>query len=339
MIRVVIIDDSALVRSVLKREIDAHPQMKVVGVAPDPFVAREIIVREHPDVITLDLEMPRMDGITFLQKMMKHFPVPTIVVSSLAPHNSEMALAALECGAVDVVGKPSVAYSIDKVVPDLLEKILAASTANVKKLITSSQAVVQKKQATLSVTTNCVIAIGSSTGGTRALEEIIPQLPLTSPGVVIVQHMPAGFTKSFSERLNTLSAVEVKEAENGDAVIPGRVLVAPGNFHMVLQRDGARYTVKIIDGEPVHHQCPSVEVLFQSVAATAGKNSIGIILTGMGSDGATGLNAMKDIGAVTFAQDEETSVVWGMPGEAVKIGAAQHILPLRNIIPNALQIK
>ncbi len=338
MIKVVIIDDSAMVRSVLKREIDAHPLMKVVGVAPDPFIAREIIVKERPNVLTLDLEMPRMDGITFLQKMMKHFPIPTIVVSSLAPKNSEMALTALHCGAVDVVGKPSVAYSIDKVIPELLAKIKTASTVDVTKLIASTKSSSVKTPSKLSVTTNRVIAIGSSTGGTRALEDILPQLPLTSPGVVITQHMPAGFTKSFSERLNSLCSVEVKEAQDGDAVIPGRVLIAPGNYHMILKRDGARYTVRIIDGEPVHHQRPSVEVLFHSVANTAGKNSIGIILTGMGADGASGLNAMKDTGAATIAQDKDTSVVWGMPGEAVKIGAAEHVLPLLKIIPKALQI-
>ncbi len=339
MIKVVIIDDSAMVRSVLKREIDAHPRMKVVGVAPDPFVARDIIVRERPTVITLDLEMPRMDGITFLQKMMKHFPIPTIVVSSLAPKNSEMALTALDCGAVDVVGKPTVAYSIDKVIPDLLEKIITASTVDIRKLAPLNRSTGARPESKLSVTTNRVIAIGSSTGGTRALEEILPQLPLTSPGVVIAQHMPSGFTKSFADRLNTLCSVEVKEAQDGDAVIPGRVLIAPGNYHMVLKRDGARYTVKIIEGEPVHHQRPSVEVLFDSVASVAGKNSIGIILTGMGVDGAYGLNGLKEAGAATIAQDKDTSVVWGMPGEAVKIGAAQHVLPLTKIIPKALQIK
>lgn len=335
MIKVLIVDDSALVRSVLKREIESASDMKVVGVAPDPYIARELLVKEKPDVMTLDLEMPRMDGITFLSKVMEHYPIPTIVVSSLAPENSEMALAALETGAVDVVGKPGEAYSIDQVIPILLSKIRAASTVAVSKLRFDKKV----NRPRLSVTTNRVIAIGASTGGTRALEQILPSLPVNAPGVVITQHMPAGFTKSFAERLNTLCKMEVKEAESGDAVLNGRILIAPGNYHMILVRDGARYVVDIKEGAPVHHQRPSVEVLFQSVAKNAGKNSIGIMLTGMGGDGATGLLAMKNAGAVTVAQDEKTSVVWGMPGEAVKIDAAQYILPLDNIFSKVLTIK
>lgn len=336
MIKVLIVDDSAIVRSVLKKEIDACSDMEVVGVAPDPYVAREMLVSKRPDVITLDLEMPRMDGITFLTKMMKHLPIPTIVVSSLSPENSEMALTALRCGAVDVVGKPGVAYSIDKVIPDLLAKIRTASTATVTQIATEKKSV--SVSPLLSVTTNKIIAIGASTGGTRALEAILPTLPQNSPGVIITQHMPAGFTKSFADRLNTLCKMSVKEAEAGDAVVSGQILIAPGNYHMVLKRDGARYVVDVISGEQVHHQRPSVEVMFHSVARNAGKNSIGIILTGMGGDGAAGLLAMKNSGAVTVAQDQKTSVVWGMPGEAVKKDAAQFILPLMDIFPKILKL-
>ncbi len=335
MIKVLIVDDSAIVRSVLTREITAAGDMEVVGTAPDPFVAREMIARCRPDVITLDLEMPRMDGITFLKKLMEHFPVPVIIVSSLAPKNSEMALIAIECGAVDVVAKPGIAYSIDQVVPDLLAKIRAAALISVDKL--RKQLSTRTSRGSLTVTTNKIIAIGASTGGTRALELILPTLPRTCPGVLITQHMPAGFTKSFADRLNTLCDVDVKEAEAGDAVLPGRILVAPGNYHMVLKRDGARYVVEIISGEQVHHQRPSVEVLFHSVARHAGKNSIGILLTGMGADGAVGLKAMRDAGAITVAQDKESSIVWGMPGEAVKIDAAQFVLPLMEIFPKILR--
>jgi len=334
MIRVLIIDDSAIVRSVLSREISAMPDMDVIGVAPDPFVARELIAQSKPDVITLDLEMPRMDGITFLSKLMKHYPIPVIVVSSLTPQNSEMALIAMECGAVDVVVKPSETYSIDQVIPDLIRKIRIAATIPTERLLCSKPQQISSK---LSVTTNKIVAIGASTGGTRALERILPTLPKTAPGIMITQHMPAGFTKSFADRLNKLCSVEVKEAENGDAVVSGRVLIAPGNYHMILKRDGARYIASVINGEQVHHQRPSVDVLFQSVASNAGQNSIGIILTGMGSDGASGLKSMRDSGAITVAQDRESSVVWGMPGEAVKLNAAQFVLPLSEIFPKILR--
>lgn len=336
MIKVLIVDDSAIVRSVLTREITAASDMEVVGTAPDPFVAREMIARCRPNVITLDLEMPRMDGISFLKKLMEHFPIPVIIVSSLAPKNSEMALLAIECGAVDVVAKPGFAYSIDQVIPDLLAKIRVAALIDRSSLLRKIDNATAR--GSLSVTTNKIIAIGASTGGTRALESILPTLSKTCPGILITQHMPSGFTKSFSDRLNTLCEVDVKEAEVGDAVLPGRVLVAPGNYHMVLKRDGARYVVDIISGEQVYYQRPSVEVLFHSVAQHAGKNSIGIILTGMGADGAVGLKAMRDSGAVTVAQDRESSTVWGMPGEAVKIDAAQFVLPLMEIFPKILRI-
>jgi len=335
VIKVLVVDDSAIVRSVLTREISAAPDMEVVGSAPDPFVAREMIARFHPDVITLDLEMPRMDGITFLTKIMEHHPIPVIIVSSLAPKNSEMALTAIECGAVDVVAKPGLAYSVDQVVPDLLAKIRAAAQIPRSKLQMKSEA--PKVRSALTVTTNKIIAIGASTGGTRALEMILPLLPKNSPGVMITQHMPAGFTRSFADRLNTLCEVDVKEAVSGDAVVPGRVLIAPGNFHMVLKRDGARYIADVITGEQVYHQRPSVEVLFHSVARNAGKNSIGVILTGMGADGAIGLKAMRDAGALTVAQDKDSSVVWGMPGEAVKVDAVDLILPLMDIFPTILR--
>lgn len=325
-----------MVRKVLKKELGADPQIEVVGVAPDPYIARELIVREKPDVITLDLEMPRMDGISFLRRLMRHFPIPTIVVSSLTPQNSEMAITALECGAVDIVCKPSKSYSIDNVIEELIQKIKLVSKYKLKQ-ITIKDSVV-KSNAKLSVTTEKIVAIGASTGGTKALERIIPTLPVNFPGTVITQHMPKGFTKSFADRLNSMSSVNVKEADDGESVITGKVLIAPGDKHLVLNRSGARYIVNVVDGEKVCYQRPSVDVLFNSVAKVAGKNAFGVLLTGMGKDGAEGLLKMKQFGSITIAQDEDSSIVWGMPGEAVKIGAAMYINPLMEIVPHLLKL-
>ncbi len=335
-IKVLIVDDSAVVRQMLSRELDRHAGIKVVATAADPYIARDKIVKYQPDVITLDIEMPRMDGLTFLRKLMAHDPRPVIVVSSLTGEGTQTAIEALASGAVDIVCKPGSAYSIEDLSPVLAQKVRNASTAKVKtRAAFTPQDKPAKKascgDASMVATTDKVIAIGASTGGVQALTEVLTALPATAPGIVLVQHMPARFTASFADRLNGICAVEVREAVDGDTVIPGRVLIAPGGKHMRLRRSGARYYVEVIDGPEVHHQRPSVEVLFDSVAKYAGPNAVGAILTGMGADGAQGLLNMRRAGARTIAQDEATSTVFGMPMEAIKCGAAEKILPLSEV--------
>ncbi|SFM50458.1 protein-glutamate methylesterase/protein-glutamine glutaminase [Thermodesulforhabdus norvegica] len=335
-IRVLIVDDSAIVRKIFTHELSKYPDIEVVGTAPDPYIARDKIVKLKPDVITLDIEMPRMDGLTFLKKLMKYYPVPTIVVSSLTQKNSRMALDALEAGAVEVMAKPGGSYSVGDMSVQLAEKIRAASRI---RMFPSQLPRKDKKEGdnlkvtsfALGKTTHKVIAIGASTGGTEAIKTVLTQLPPTTPGIVIVQHMPPKFTTSFAERLNDLCQIEVREAKDGDAVVPGLALIAPGNFHMVLKRSGARYYVEIKDGPMVCYQRPSVDVLFFSVARYAGSNAVGVLMTGMGKDGAQGLLAMKQAGARTIAQDEESCVVFGMPKEAIKLGAADYVVPLPKI--------
>ena len=332
MIKVLIVDDSALVRKVLTEELSRYSDIEVVGGAIDPYVARDKIVRLKPDVITLDIEMPRMDGLSFLSKLMKFYPMPVVVVSSLTPRNSQNAIRALELGAVEVICKPGSSLSAPDISQRLVEAIRAASCAKVAKTFVelpdkeSSQGYkIQLK------TTHKVIAMGASTGGTIALENILTQMPLNIPGILVVQHMPEYFTASFADRLNTICKIEVREAKDGDTAAPGLALIAPGGRHMLLERSGAFYQVRIKGGPMVHHQRPSVDVLFYSVAKNAGANAMGILLTGMGSDGAEGLLAMKESKAYTIAQDEATSIVYGMPGEAVKLGAACDVLPLNEI--------
>jgi two-component system chemotaxis response regulator CheB len=330
VIRVLVVDDSALVRKVLTDELSKFPDIEVVGSAVDPYAAREKIAALRPDVITLDIEMPRMDGLSFLEKLMRHFPIPVVVVSSLTPRNSETALRALALGAVEVISKPGSMYSTPDVGGQLVRAIRAAAGARVTRLAEAPDApVAEAPRASAGLaTTHKVLAIGASTGGTRAIEALLRQLPADCPGTVIVQHMPAVFTASFAERLNQLCAMEVREAQDNDPVVPGVALIAPGDRHMILQRSGARYHVRIKDGPPVHHQRPSVDVLFLSVARNAGRNAVGTILTGMGSDGASGLLAMRESGARTFAQDEASCVVFGMPKEAIRLGAAEEVVPL-----------
>lgn len=330
-VRVLIVDDSAIVRKVLSQQLSQHRGIEVVGTAPDPYIARDKIVALEPDVLTLDVEMPRMDGITFLRKLMKYHPMPVIILSSLTPKGGKTAMEALAAGAVEVVSKPGPAYSVGEACNDLVQKIEAASRARIKQIAAETPA--QPVPATLHMaeTTNKIFAIGASTGGVQALSCVLPSLPSNAPGTLVVQHMPGNFTKSFAERLNNECAVHVKEAQDGDHVIPGTVLIAPGGLHMLLQRSGASYYVTIKDGPSVCHQKPSVEVLFNSVAKYAGANAVGAILTGMGNDGAGGLLNMRENGAFTIAQDEASSIVFGMPKEAIECGAAQKVVPLRQV--------
>ena len=328
-VKVLIVDDSAVVRQLLARELGRDPGIRIVGTAPDPYVAREKILELSPDVLTLDVEMPRMDGITFLGKLMASRPMPVIVVSSLTPQGTQTAMDALSAGAVDVMCKPNSAYSVDNLAPELARKIKAAALTR-PGLISSAQ---RPHAAPLSMatTTDKILAIGASTGGVQALTEVLSAMPANAPGTLVTQHMPARFTASFADRLNGVCKMRVREARDGDAVIPGQVLLAPGDFHMLLRRSGARYYVEVKAGPEVFHQRPSVEVMFNSVAKYAGANAVGAILTGMGADGARGLLAMRQAGAATIAQDEKSCVVFGMPMEAIKCGAAEHVVPLREV--------
>lgn len=333
MIKVLVVDDSAIVRKIFNEELSKEPDIEVVGTAPDPFVARDKILSLKPDVLTLDIEMPRMDGLTFLRKLMTHYPIPIIIVSSLTPKGSTMALEAMESGAIDVVAKPGAAYTVGDMSRQLVEKIRAASKARITKRQETSKNDVKKPvmASAMGETTNKVVAIGASTGGTEALKEVLTRMPPNSPGIVVVQHMPANFTTAFAVRLDSLSQIRVKEAQDNDSVVPGTALIAPGNYHMLLRRSGARYYVQVKNGPMVHHQRPAVDVLFNSTAQYAGANSIGVIMTGMGSDGADGLLKMKNAGARTMAQDEASCVVFGMPKEAIRKGAADKILSLDQI--------
>jgi two-component system chemotaxis response regulator CheB len=332
-LKVLIVDDSAIVRKIFSEVLSREPDLEVVGTAPDPYVARDKIVQTRPDVITLDVEMPRMDGLTFLKKIMHYHPLPVIIVSSLTPKGGKMALEALELGAVEVLAKPGTAFSVGDLGVELAEKIRAAAHIrfDARKFQEAASSPGPAKVSPLSQTTDKIIAIGASTGGTEAIREVLIRLPQNTPGMVIVQHMPPKFTTAFAERLNQQCAMEVKEAQDGDAVVTGRALLAPGNYHMLLKRSGARYYVQVKTGPPVHHQRPSVDVLFNSAALTGGANVIGVILTGMGADGADGLLAMKEKGAYTIAQDEASCVVFGMPKEAINRGATNKVLPLTRI--------
>jgi two-component system chemotaxis response regulator CheB len=330
-IRVLIVDDSAVVRKVFSEELSKYHDIEIIGTAPDPFVARDKIVALQPDVITLDIEMPRMDGLTFLRKLMKHYPLPTIIVSSLTPKGGKLTLEAMEIGAVDVIAKPGGSYTVGNMSVQLAEKIRAASYAKIARKDLGSHEPDHPPLKALAQTSYKIIAIGASTGGTEALKKVLTKLPANSPGIVIVQHMPANFTAAFADRLDSLCQITVKEARDNDSVVPGLALIAPGNFHMILRRSGARYYVEVKTGPMVHHQRPAVDILFKSTAKYAGANAIGVILTGMGADGAQGLLEMKNAGADTIAQDENSCVVFGMPKEAIKMGAADKVLPLDKI--------
>lgn len=333
MIKVLIVDDSALVRKILTTELSKFSDIEIVGTAIDPYVARDKILALKPDVMTLDIEMPRMDGLSFLEKIMKYHPMPVVIVSSLTPRNSEMAIRALELGALDVVCKPGGTFSASNISQQLANAIRGASHAKFMKKEEAAGPPPRKldRKPVQLLTTHKVLAIGASTGGTKAIEVVLRDLPASTPGTVIVQHMPEGFTRSFADRLNQITEMEVREARDSDYVVPGVALIAPGNYHMVLQRSGARYFVRIVDGPQVHYQRPAVDILFESVAQHAGSNSMGVILTGMGADGAKGMLAMAQRGAYCIAQDEKTSTVFGMPKEAIKTGAVNEVLPLDSI--------
>lgn len=338
-IRVLIVDDSAIVRKIFSEELSKYSDIEVIGTAPDPYVARDKIVALKPDVITLDIEMPRMDGITFLKKLMRYFPLPTIVVSSLTTRGGKLTLEAIDSGAVDVIAKPGAAYTVGDMSAQLADKIRAAARARVvKNSGGAGEAVMNQPLRALAQTSNKVIAVGASTGGTEALKVMLMQMPPNSPGMVIVQHMPANFTTAFAERLNDLCQISVREAKDGDRLSSGLALIAPGNYHMLLRRSGAVYYVEIKTGPMVHHQRPAVDVLFKSTAQYAGANAIGVILTGMGADGAAGLLEMKNMGAGTIAQDENSCVVFGMPKEAIKLGAVDKILPIDQIAAQIIRM-
>ncbi|RPJ85086.1 MAG: chemotaxis response regulator protein-glutamate methylesterase [Acidobacteria bacterium] len=337
MIRVLIVDDSAVVRKVLSDELSKYRDIEVVGTAIDPYVARDKIVKLHPDVITLDVEMPRMDGLSFLAKLMKHYPTPVVIVSSLTPEGSASAVRALQLGAVEVISKSGSRYSVPDVGRQLVRAIRIAAGAHPAPPIIHDEESVKKTAPPLLSTAinNRVIAIGASTGGTQAIEKVLTGLPANSPGLVIVQHMPEHFTATFAERLNEVCEMEVREARDNTRIRQGLALVAPGNRHLIVQKDAGEYIVRVKDGAMVHHQRPSVDVLFYSVASNIGANAIGVLLTGMGADGAKGLLAIRENGGITIAQNEETCVVFGMPKEAVKLQAAMEVAPLQKI-PQAI---
>jgi two-component system, chemotaxis family, protein-glutamate methylesterase/glutaminase len=338
-IKVLIIDDSALVRTMLTRILGADPGIEVVGTAPDAFVAREKIKLLNPDVLTLDVEMPRMDGLQFLRNLMRLRPMPVVMCSSLTQRGADVTLAALELGAVDFVAKPKidVEHAFEQYSHELVSKLHMAASARVRTLgATASRPMVGTAtvRAVLEQryrTTEQIIAIGASTGGTEAIRMILEAMPANAPGIVITQHIPRAFSAQFAARMDSMSQMSVKEAEDGDLVQTGHAYVAPGDQHLVVVRDGARYRCRLSNDAPLNHHRPSVDVMFESVAAHVGRNAVGVLLTGMGADGARGLLSMREHGAYTLAQDEHSSVVWGMPGAAVALGAVERVLPIEEM--------
>jgi two-component system chemotaxis response regulator CheB len=335
-IRLLIVDDSATVRRLLSSTLGREKDIQVVGEAADPYQARELVVKLDPDVLTLDVEMPRMDGLSFLAKLMQHRPKPVIVVSSLTPRGSEEAMRAYELGAVEVLCKPGSAYRVEELGPMLARAVRTAAVARLlPRPPPSPSGPPPIKGPLLSRTTSKVLAIGASTGGTEAIRAVMQRLPGDTPGTVIVQHMPPMFTSQFAQRLDGISRMHVAEARGGEELLPGLAFVAPGGHHLAVVRSGAKYLLELRGGPMVHFQKPAVDVTFRSLASAAGANAVGVVLTGMGHDGAAGLKAMRDAGARTMTQDEKTSVVWGMPGTCVQMGAAEQVLPLDRI-PDAI---
>ncbi len=328
--RVLVVDDSAVIRQLLCRELAKDPHIQVVGFAPDAFAARDKIVALRPDVVTLDIQMPKMDGITFLRRLMEYHPIPVIVVSSLGASGAPEAIEAMAAGAVDVVAKPSPGEGIESFSRALAEKIKAARRARPE----AAETIVETPNSSVdlnSIPKDTIFALGASTGGVQALTQILSSLPPGAPATLVVQHMPRGFTASFASRLDSLGPMSVKEAADGDVLRPGRVLIAPGGRHMRLRRIGAGFNVELIDAPEVNHQRPSIQVLFESIARLAPPRVVAALLTGMGNDGAAGLLTMRNKGARTIAQDESTSTVFGMPAEAIKCGAAEAVVPLHRI--------
>ncbi|MBC7984433.1 MAG: chemotaxis response regulator protein-glutamate methylesterase [Candidatus Obscuribacterales bacterium] len=351
-IKVLIIDDSALVRRLLSDIFNANGGFEVVDTASDPYIAREKIKKLNPDVITLDVEMPRMDGLTFLENLMRLRPIPVVMVSSLTQRGAEVTLRALELGAVDFVAKPKVDVfgGLAEYGEEIIAKVTAAAGARVHAIRSSpppaslpkynADAILPQASAPRRMlrTTERIVAIGASTGGTEALRELLQALPPDAPGIVISQHIPAAFSRAFAERLDKISAMAVCEAQDGQYLLPGHAYVSPGDRHLLVERDGTRYRLRLSDGPPVNRHRPSVDVMFRSVAQNVGPNSVGVILTGMGDDGARGLKEMQERGARTIAQDEASSVVWGMPGSAVRLGAADNVLALSLIAARMLEL-
>lgn len=344
-IRVLVVDDSAIVRKILTDALSAEPDIEVIGSAPDPFVARDKILTLRPDVITLDIEMPRMDGLSFLRRLMRYHPIPVIIISSLGQASSRAAVEALQAGAVKVLAKPDGPYSVGELGNLLATKIRAAAASKIRRpevdapvrpvapASVSKQPLPQRSSSAVSI-----IAIGASTGGTEAIQEVLTHLPTNSPPIVVVQHIPAVFSKAFADRLNGLCAIEVKEAQEGDALLPGRALIAPGGYHMLVRRHANGFKVALTSTlPPVCYQRPAVDVLFQSVSEVAGPTIVAALLTGMGSDGAQGMAALKRVGAKTIAQDEASSVVFGMPREAIRLGCVDSVLPLDRIASGILR--
>jgi two-component system chemotaxis response regulator CheB len=343
-IRVLIVDDSAIVRRILTEALSGENDIEVVGTAPDPYVARDKILALHPDVLTLDIEMPRMDGLTFLKKLMQFHPMPAIIISSLAQPSCVAALQALEFGAVEVLAKPGGPYSVGELRQNLAQKVRAAAAARIRRpepagAPSEAKPAPPPRLVATALPLGTVLAIGASTGGTEAIATVLKRLPQSCPGIVITQHIPAQFSRAFAKRLNDLCAMDVKEAEDGDTLRSGLALVAPGDFHMLLRRSGGRYYVSVKTGPRVCYQRPSVDVLFSSVAEAAGGDAVGALLTGMGNDGAQGLLRMRQAGARTVAQNEATCVVYGMPREAVALGAAAQVLPLTAIAEALLAVR
>ncbi len=345
-LKVLVIDDSALIRSVMNEIINREKDMECVGAAPDPLVAREMIKALNPDVLTLDVEMPKMDGLDFLERLMRLRPMPVLMVSTLTEQSSDITFRALELGAVDFVSKPKldIARGMEEVAIEITDKIRAVAQARVRKILAapaiqetfSADAILPSVAGQYS-STEKLIVIGASTGGTEAIKEVLTKLPADAPGVLVTQHMPEHFTKSFADRLNTLCKISVKEAEHNERVLPGHAYIAPGNSHLLLKRSGANYVIKLDQGPLVNRHRPSVDVLFRSAANVAGANAIGIILTGMGKDGVQGLLEMKQAGSHTIAQDEATCVIFGMPKEAISAGGVCEVLPLQNIARRTME--
>ena len=350
-IKVLVVDDSALVRKLLSAMLMRAPDIEVVGTASDPYAAREKIKSLNPHVITLDVEMPRMDGITFLENLMRLRPIPVVMVSSLTQRGAEVTLRALELGAIDFIAKPrlDIAGTLEDYENELIAKVRVAAQARVLPRSAKRSRAIDERNSTSAVvpalsvrsmlrTTERIIAVGASTGGTEAIRELLEEMPPDAPAIVISQHIPAAFSKAFADRMNRSSPMAVCEAQDGQQILPGHAYIAPGDRHMLVERDGTRYLCRLSSGPQVNRHRPSVDVMFRSVAQNVGANAVGVLLTGMGDDGARGLREMLDAGAGTIAQDEASSVVWGMPGSAVKIGAALHVLPLHQIAAQALAL-